>query len=81
MTDKERGIKDLENWISITEKDQAIELLEKFIRITESVDDGWVHVKWSDGRWMHVTIEDAKKALELLKGEKDAGQGKSDQRA
>lgn len=53
------------------EKERVIKALEKGIRITESVDGGWVHI----------TIEEAKKALELLKGEKDAGQGKSDQRA
>jgi hypothetical protein len=44
------------------EKEQVIKELEKQIRITESVNSGWVHL----------TIEKAKKALELLK-EKDDG--------
>jgi hypothetical protein len=44
------------------EKEKVIEALEKQIRMTESVNSGWVHL----------TIEKAKKALELLK-EKDDG--------
>jgi hypothetical protein len=39
------------------EKEQVIKELEKQIRLTESVNSGWVHL----------TIEKAKKALELLK--------------
>ena len=53
------------------EKEQVIEFLEKQIRMTESVNSGWVYI----------TIEKAKKALELLKGEKDAGQGECNQGA
>jgi hypothetical protein len=44
------------------EKEQVIKELVKRIRITESVNSGWVYL----------TIEKAKKALELLK-EKDDG--------
>lgn len=39
------------------DREQVIKELEKQIRITESVNSGWVHL----------TIEKAKKALELLK--------------
>jgi hypothetical protein len=39
------------------EKEQVIKELEKQIRLTESVNSGWVYL----------TIEKAKKALELLK--------------
>jgi hypothetical protein len=53
------------------EKEQVIEFLEKQIRMTESVNSGWVYL----------TIEKAKKALELLKGEKYAGQGEGNQGA
>jgi hypothetical protein len=41
------------------DKERVIKALEKGIRITEAVDGGWVHI----------TIEEAKKALELLAGE------------
>jgi hypothetical protein len=44
------------------EKEQVIKELEKQIRITESVNSGWVYL----------TIEKAKKALELLKEKNDA---------
>jgi hypothetical protein len=48
------------------EKEQVIKELEKQIRLTESVNSGWVHL----------TIEKAKKALELLKGEKGCRTGR-----
>lgn len=41
------------------DREQVIKELEKQIRLTESVNSGWVHL----------TIEKAKKALELLKEE------------
>jgi hypothetical protein len=43
------------------EKEKVIEALEKQIRMTESVNSGWVYL----------TIEKAKKALELLKEKND----------
>ena len=43
------------------EKEQVIKELEKQIRLTESVNSGWVHL----------TIEKAKKALELLTEDKN----------
>lgn len=42
-------------------KERVVKALEKGIRITESVDGGWVHI----------TIEEAKKALELLTEDKN----------
>ena len=53
------------------DREQVIKELEKQIRLTESVNSGWVYL----------TIEKAKKALELLKGEDDDGQGEGNQGA
>ena len=43
------------------DKETAIKVLEKGIRLSESVDSGWV--------W--ITIEQARKVLQILKGEND----------
>ena len=48
------------------DRERVIKALEKGILITESVDGGWVHI----------TIEEARKALELLREGKDgSGEG------